>query len=145
MNYINSQKKQTEKERVRSVISSIRVGVVAKTDDEVYVSSILYQSRSSCWKYRKWCTYFENRYHHAKMTEKKTINFPVSPYCTLLFSRKEYIKFSEIVLVVVHCNFQISYLMISWISALKYYQYYREYLFASGKRQLKQWNYNQVY
>ena len=145
LNYINSQKKQTEKERLRLVISSIRVGVVAKTDDEVYVSSILCQRRSSCWKYRKWCTYFENRYHHAKMTEKKTINFPVSPYCTLLFSRKEYIKFSEIVLVAVHCNFLISYLMISWISALKYYQYYRGYLFASGKLQLKQWTYYRVY
>ena len=103
LNYINSQKKQTKKERLRLVISSIRVDVVAKTDDEVYVSSILCQRRSSCWKYRKWCTYFENRYHHAKMTEKKTINFPVSPYCTLLFSRKEYIKFSEVVLVAVHC------------------------------------------
>ena len=37
LNYINSQKKQTEKERVRLVISSIRVVVVAKTDDKVYV------------------------------------------------------------------------------------------------------------
>ena len=40
-NYINSQKKQTEKERLRLEISSIRVGVVAKTDDEVYVSSTI--------------------------------------------------------------------------------------------------------
>ena len=45
LNYINSQKttttttttKQTEKERLRLVISSIRVGVVAKTNDEIYV------------------------------------------------------------------------------------------------------------
>ena len=37
LNYINSQKKQTEKER----LSSVRVGVVAKTDDEVYVSSTI--------------------------------------------------------------------------------------------------------
>ena len=43
LNYINSRKttttttKQTEKERLRLVISSIRVGVVAKTDDEIYV------------------------------------------------------------------------------------------------------------
>ena len=35
LNYKNNQKKQTEKERLRLVISSIRVGVVAKTDDEV--------------------------------------------------------------------------------------------------------------
>ena len=41
LNYINNKKKQTEKERLRLVINSIRVGVVAKTDDEVYVSSIL--------------------------------------------------------------------------------------------------------
>ena len=69
--------------------------MVAKTDDEVYVSGILCQRRSCCWKYRNWCTYFENHYHHAKMAEKKTINFPVSSYCILLFSRKEYIKFSS--------------------------------------------------
>ena len=60
LNYINSQKKQTEKERLRLVISSIRVGVVAKTDDDFYVSStlicivtfhffsLLCQRRSSC-------------------------------------------------------------------------------------------------
>ena len=40
-NYINSQKKQTEKERLRLVISLIRVGVIVKTDDEVYVSSTI--------------------------------------------------------------------------------------------------------
>ena len=38
LNYINS---QIAKERIRLVISSIRVGVVAKTDDEVYVSSTI--------------------------------------------------------------------------------------------------------
>ena len=41
LNYINSQKKQTEKERLRLVISSIRVGVIVKTDYEVYVSSTI--------------------------------------------------------------------------------------------------------
>ena len=41
LNYINSQKKQTEKECLKLVISSIRVGVIAKTDAEVYVSNIL--------------------------------------------------------------------------------------------------------
>ena len=64
-------------------------------------------------KIMKVITYFENCYRHAKMTEKKTMNFPVSPYCTLLFSRKEYIKFSEVVLVAVHYNFLISYLVIA--------------------------------
>ena len=43
LNYINSQKKQTDKEQLRLVTNSIRVGVVAKTDDEVYVSR-----KSSC-------------------------------------------------------------------------------------------------
>ena len=41
LNYVNSQNKETEKERLRLIISSIRVGVVSKTDDEVYVSSTL--------------------------------------------------------------------------------------------------------
>ena len=135
LNYINSQKKQTAKERLRLVISSIRVGVVAKTDDEVYVSSIPCQRRFSYWKYQNWYSYFENHYHHqAKMAERKTINFSVSPYCTLLFSRKENIKFSEVVLVAVHCNCLISCLMIACISALKYDS---GYLLACGKRQLK--------
>ena len=37
LKYINSQKQQTEKERLRLVIISIGVDVVAKTDDEVYI------------------------------------------------------------------------------------------------------------
>ena len=36
LNYIHSQKKQTEKEHLRLVICSIRVVVIAKTDHEVY-------------------------------------------------------------------------------------------------------------
>ena len=66
--------------------------------------SLLCHRRSSCWKYWKWCSYFENRYHHPKVVEKKIINFSVSPYCTQLFSRKENIKSSEVALVAVHCN-----------------------------------------
>ena len=66
--------------------------------------SMLCQRRSSCWKYRKWCSYFENPYHHPEIVDKKIIIFLVSPYCTLLFSRKEIIKFSEVALVSVHCN-----------------------------------------
>ena len=42
------------------------------------------------------------------MIEKNTINCSVSPYCALLFSRKGNIKFSEVVLVAVHCNCLIS-------------------------------------
>ena len=41
LNYINSQKKQTGKKRLRLVISFIRVDVAAKTDDEFYVSSTI--------------------------------------------------------------------------------------------------------
>ena len=93
------------KQHLRLVISSIRVGVVVKTDDEIYVLSTikiysfhlfspLRQRRSNCWIYRKWCSFFENCYHHAKMVEKKRIIFLVSPYWTLLFSRKEHIKIS---------------------------------------------------
>ena len=41
LNYINSQKKQTEKECLRLIISFIRVGEVAKTDDEFYISSTI--------------------------------------------------------------------------------------------------------
>ena len=51
------------------------LGVVSKTDDEIYVSisvgkytitfylfSVLFQRRSCCWKYRKWGSHFKNRY-----------------------------------------------------------------------------------
>ena len=93
------------KEHLRLVISSVRVGVLVKTDDEIYVLSTikiyschlfspLRQGRSSCWRYRKWCSFFENCYHHAKMVEKKGIIFLASPYWPRLFSRKEHIKIS---------------------------------------------------
>ena len=62
------------------------------------------QRRSSCSKYRKWCSYFENPYHYAKIIDKKKINFSVTRYCTLLLSRKEIFKFSEVALGSVHCN-----------------------------------------
>ena len=39
MNYINSKKKQKEKEHLRIVINSVEVCVVSKTNDEVYVSN----------------------------------------------------------------------------------------------------------
>ena len=55
-------------------------------------------------KHWKWCSYFENPYHYAKIVEKKRINFLVSLYCTLLFSRKEVIRFSEVALVFACCN-----------------------------------------
>ena len=75
--------------------------------------SVLFQRGSSCWKHQKWYSYFENRYHLAKIVEKKRINFSGSRYCTLLFSRKENIKLSEVALIVVHC------ITISWMAALR--------------------------
>ena len=38
----------------------------------------------------------------------------VSPYCTVLFSRKENIKFSGVAFVSVHCNFLIGCIIIAW-------------------------------
>ena len=52
-------------------------------------------------------------YHHEKMVEKKTINFLLSPYYTMLFSRKENIKFLEVVLVAALCYCLISCFMIA--------------------------------
>ena len=99
-----------------------------------HLFSLLYQRTSGCWKYWKWCSYFENHYHNEKMVEKNTINVLVSPYCTLLFSRKENIKFSKVVLIAAHCNCLISWFMIAWISALKYYS---GYLLAYEKTAIK--------
>ena len=130
LNYINhkkkTRKKKKRKEHLTLVLSSIRVGAVAKTDDENYVLGtmkiyivtfhlfpILCQRRSSCWKYRKWWGYFENRYRHAKTVERKRKDFSVSPYCTLLFSRKKNIKFPEVTLVTDHCNCLTNCIMIA--------------------------------
>ena len=49
-------------------------------------------------KYRKWVSHLKNRCHYAKVVENARINFSISPYCTLLFSRKENFKFSEVAL-----------------------------------------------
>ena len=49
----------------------------------------------------------KNRYRkniYAKVVENARINFSVSPYRTLLFSRKENLKFFEVALAVVLCN-----------------------------------------
>ena len=55
-------------------------------------------------KYRKWVSYLKNRYHYAKVVENARINFSTSLYCTLLFSRKETVKFFEVALSAVLCN-----------------------------------------
>ena len=61
----------------------------------------------------KICSYFKNRYHHAKIVEKKRITFSVSPYFTPLFPRKGNIEFSEVALVAAHCSCLISCIMIA--------------------------------
>ena len=69
--------------------------------------------KASCWKYRKWCSYFENFYHTAKIVNKKRINFLVSLYCIWLFSR---IKISQVFwssFVSVHCNCLIGCILIA--------------------------------
>ena len=49
--------------------------------------------------------------HHAKIVEKKKIDFLLSPYCTFLFSGKEMIKFFEVALIYVHDHCPISYVV----------------------------------
>ena len=55
-------------------------------------------------KYWKWVSHLKNRYHYAKMVENAIISFWISPYCTLLFSRKENFNFLEVALAAVLCN-----------------------------------------
>ena len=49
----------------------------------------------------------KNRYRkkiYAKVVENAKINFSISPYCTLWFSRKQNFKSFEVALAVVLCN-----------------------------------------
>ena len=72
-----NQKAKTKTEHIKIIIVSIGVDIVAKTDDEIYALHIiktysfhlfsLLCQRSSCWRYRRWCSYFENPYHDAKI------------------------------------------------------------------------------
>ena len=106
------------------LISSIKVSVVDKTNDGVYVSStfedvqLLFICFLYCAKQGPVVKNLESDVATLKiittmkkMIEKNTTNFSVSPYDTLLFSREENIKFSEVVLLALHCNFLISCLM----------------------------------
>ena len=79
-------------------------------------------------QYRKWASHLKNHYHYAKVVENARINFAMSPYCSLLFSRKE-IFWSSFV----GCSLQWR----SWlhcecvrISALKFCQYQAGHLLA---------------
>ena len=65
-------------------------------------------------KYRKWVSHLENRYHYAKVVENARINISISPYCTLLFSRKENFKFFKVALSAVLCNDPVGCIMNMW-------------------------------
>ena len=99
------------------------LGVVPKIDDKIYVSIsigkyiitfrlffVLCQRRSRCWKYQKLGSHLKNRYHYAKVVENARINFSISPYCTLLFSR----KFFEVALAANLCNGVIGWIINVW-------------------------------
>ena len=101
--------------------------MVLKNNDKICVSisigkyiitfhlfSVLYQRRYRCWKYRKWGSHLKNCYHYAKVVENARINFSISPYCTLLFSRKENFKFFEVALSAVLCNGAVGCIMNVW-------------------------------
>ena len=51
---------------------------------------------------------------YAKAIENARINFSVSPYRTLLFSRKENLKFFEVALAFVLCNDVVGSIMNMW-------------------------------
>ena len=57
-----------------------------------HLFSLLCQKRPSCWKYRKWCSYFENPYHDAKIVDKKRINFWSVLTALFVFQKRNYFK-----------------------------------------------------
>ena len=65
-------------------------------------------------KSRKWVSHLKDRYHYAKVVENTRISFSISPYCTLLFSRKENFKFLEVALSAVLCNGAVGCIMNMW-------------------------------
>ena len=56
----------------------------------------------------------ENHYHYTKLAENARINFSISPYCTLLLSRKENFKTFEVALSTVLCNGSVGCIMNAW-------------------------------
>ena len=76
-------------------------------DNYIQLFSALCQKRSCCWKYRKWGCHLKKCYLkniYAKVVENARTNFSVSPFRTLLFSRKENLKIFEVALAVALCN-----------------------------------------
>ena len=68
--------------------------------------SVLCQRRYCCWNIES--------DHYTKVVENTRINCSISPYCTLLFSRKENFQFLEVALWAVLCNGPVDYIMNLW-------------------------------
>ena len=75
----------------------------------------------------------KNRYHYANVVENAIIIFSITPYCTLLFSRKENFKLFEVALQ----WRDWLHLKCVRISALKYCQYHTGHLLAFQKTSIK--------
>ena len=74
----------------------------------------LYWFKESIVVYRKWVSHSKNFYHHAKVVENARINFSISPYCTLLFSRKENFRFLAVALSAVLWNTTVGCIIDVW-------------------------------
>ena len=72
------------------------------------------QKKALLLKCRNWVSLLKNGYHYAKLVENARINFSISPYCTLVFSRKENFKFFEVALSAVLCNGPVGCIMNVW-------------------------------
>ena len=81
-----------------------------------YFSSVfcIVQLKVLLLKYQKWVSHLKNRYQCAKVLENARISFSISPYCTLLFSRKENFKFLEEALSAVLCNEAVGCIVNVW-------------------------------
>ena len=64
--------------------------------------------------YQKWVSHSKKFYHYAKVVENARINFSISPYCTLLFSRKENFKFLVVALSAILCNGAVGCIIDVW-------------------------------
>ena len=81
-----------------------------------YFSSVSYivPKKVLLLKYRKWVSHLKNRCYYVKVVENARVNFSISPYCMLLFSRKGNFKFFEAALSAVLCNGAAGCIMNVW-------------------------------
>ena len=84
-----------------------------------YFSSVFYilPKKVLGLKYRKWVSHLKNLYHYANGVENARMNCSSSPYCTLLFHRKENFKLFEVALSAVLCNNVVGCIMKYWNTA----------------------------